>query len=387
MSKCLQFGGFSLYPDERMVKCGKDELDIRNTAFDLLHLLLQHPKTLVKKDTILKKVWPDKIVEEANIPVCINKIREQLRDPAKEPRIIKTVWRQGYKLLVDVKEVDGEAEQFNTRSDTGGTLAQNEVAPIIKALDNIESALAEVRKQVADLQQDNMTSKKLNEEYEHRLEYNTEQLEITVDINKYDGSCHTRWVWTNVKRKRHIPEIAYVFGTLKFSAPGCSYSKYPVLSANSRADYNLKLTKKTRNFCEFCIHSKAPTNILNYTYVADAKCAFLMTEDKLANQPYDYEWFGYQVKDAIKTLVIHILFPDFYIPTDCHPHVDLGLSLLHITDDGEIKRIIDEGGFSVKNNGSITMTVINPKINFRYCVRWRPLPSAVVRTLKQRQQK
>jgi len=49
-------------------------------AFDLLLVLIERKSHLLEKDELLKLVWPDTFVEEANLHYNISLIRKALRD-------------------------------------------------------------------------------------------------------------------------------------------------------------------------------------------------------------------------------------------------------------------------------------------------------------------
>ncbi len=126
MLMCLQFDKFLLCPDEKVVMCGEVRLDIRGKDFEVLHLLLRNPKRLVRKETFLQDVWNGLIVEEANIAVCIANIRKFLGAYSKRP-LIETVWGEGYRLLVDVVEVNKEVRQSDIQPEmhSNSVLAQH----------------------------------------------------------------------------------------------------------------------------------------------------------------------------------------------------------------------------------------------------------------------
>ena len=77
-------------------------------AFELLVVLIESGGRVVGKDELMKRVWPDTIVEEANLSHQIYKLREAL-DEGSGPGCIQTVPRRGYRFAAPVTEAEGPA--------------------------------------------------------------------------------------------------------------------------------------------------------------------------------------------------------------------------------------------------------------------------------------
>jgi DNA-binding winged helix-turn-helix (wHTH) protein len=73
-----EFGGFRLEPDERLLRRAGEVVPRKPKAFDLLLVLVAESGHLLGKEELLQKVWPDSIVEEANLSHNIYKLREAL---------------------------------------------------------------------------------------------------------------------------------------------------------------------------------------------------------------------------------------------------------------------------------------------------------------------
>src|SRR5262249_858612 len=74
-------------------------------AFDLLLALVERHGRLLEKDELLKKVWPDTFVEEANLASNISQLRKALGDGENGQRYIETAPKRGYRFVADVKKV------------------------------------------------------------------------------------------------------------------------------------------------------------------------------------------------------------------------------------------------------------------------------------------
>jgi DNA-binding winged helix-turn-helix (wHTH) protein len=53
----------------------------------------------VTKETLLQTVWPDTIVSDAALTVCIRELCQALGDNAKAPQYIETVHTRGYRFI------------------------------------------------------------------------------------------------------------------------------------------------------------------------------------------------------------------------------------------------------------------------------------------------
>ena len=67
-------------------------------ALDLLVALVEQEGDVVTKDELMKRVWPDTFVEEANLSVNVSALRKALGDQAGGGPYIETVPRRGYRF-------------------------------------------------------------------------------------------------------------------------------------------------------------------------------------------------------------------------------------------------------------------------------------------------
>jgi DNA-binding winged helix-turn-helix (wHTH) protein/TolB-like protein/tetratricopeptide (TPR) repeat protein len=72
-------------------------------VFDTLVLLVQRRGSLVDKDELLKRLWPDTIVEEVALAHNVSLLRKALRSVA-DGEFIETVPKRGYRFIADVRE-------------------------------------------------------------------------------------------------------------------------------------------------------------------------------------------------------------------------------------------------------------------------------------------
>ena len=71
-------------------------------------LLLQNSGRVMDRETLIKALWPDTVVEEANLNVHISALRKALSESPNDHRYIETLPRLGYRFIAEVKEVTKE---------------------------------------------------------------------------------------------------------------------------------------------------------------------------------------------------------------------------------------------------------------------------------------
>jgi DNA-binding winged helix-turn-helix (wHTH) protein/predicted ATPase len=95
----IVFPPFRLETSNQRLYRNSDPIDLRPKAFAVLWLLVQRPGQLVTKDELLDSVWPDTVVSDAVLKVCIREIREALADSPARPQFIETAHRRGYRFI------------------------------------------------------------------------------------------------------------------------------------------------------------------------------------------------------------------------------------------------------------------------------------------------
>ena len=94
----FEFGPFRVDARRRLVWRGGELLAVPPKAVDLLAVLLAQPGQVVPKEELLRRVWPDTFVEEANLSVNVSILRKAL-GAGPEGDWIQTVARRGYRLV------------------------------------------------------------------------------------------------------------------------------------------------------------------------------------------------------------------------------------------------------------------------------------------------
>jgi eukaryotic-like serine/threonine-protein kinase len=103
-----EFGPFRVDPArETLLKAGV-AVPLTPKTFQILLVLVRHGKETVTKDDLMKTVWPDTFVEEANLSRNIFMLRKALGETAQDHRYIVTVPGRGYRLAENVHLLPGQ---------------------------------------------------------------------------------------------------------------------------------------------------------------------------------------------------------------------------------------------------------------------------------------
>lgn len=89
----LQFGPFTLAPARRTLLRDGRPVVLGSRAADILIFLAAHAGDLKTNAEIVRHVWPDTFVEEANLRVHISALRKAMDDVQKEPKVIANCHR------------------------------------------------------------------------------------------------------------------------------------------------------------------------------------------------------------------------------------------------------------------------------------------------------
>ena len=92
-------GGIALDDRTKEVTLDGDPVSLTPREYDILHLLMGSPGTVFSPKRIYRAVWGEEPfgVENA-VAVHIRHLREKLEIDPSDPRYIKVVWGQGYKM-------------------------------------------------------------------------------------------------------------------------------------------------------------------------------------------------------------------------------------------------------------------------------------------------
>ena len=96
-----EFGEFRLDPWARVFTRQHQPIALPPKSFDLLMLLVEGRGRVLKRDELIRELWPDTIVEEANVTFQVSTVRKALGEDGS--KWIETVPKHGYRFTAPVR--------------------------------------------------------------------------------------------------------------------------------------------------------------------------------------------------------------------------------------------------------------------------------------------
>jgi TolB-like protein/DNA-binding winged helix-turn-helix (wHTH) protein len=130
--KVFTFAGFSLDARQRLLFGSEGKpIPLTGRAFETLLYLLEHADELVDKQTLMKAVWPNVIVEENNLNQNVSIVRRALGEVPGEHRFIVTVPGRGFRFVALVQRRDALPAQPALAPERMASGGQEPAPPIV----------------------------------------------------------------------------------------------------------------------------------------------------------------------------------------------------------------------------------------------------------------
>ena len=95
----LSVGGIELNDAEKSVTVDGEPVYLTPIEYNILHLLMRNPNRVFSSSEIYERVWNENALgSESSVAVHIRHLREKIEINPSEPRYLKVVWGQGYKM-------------------------------------------------------------------------------------------------------------------------------------------------------------------------------------------------------------------------------------------------------------------------------------------------
>jgi TolB-like protein len=126
-----QFGPFELDLATVELRAHGRVRDLEPQVFALLALLVENHARLVSKDELIEKVWHGRVVSDAAVASRIKSARQALGDDGLSQRFIKTIHRQGFRFVSEVRAVRvsnpdlADQSRENNATETVGSLVRH----------------------------------------------------------------------------------------------------------------------------------------------------------------------------------------------------------------------------------------------------------------------
>jgi adenylate cyclase len=103
----FQVGLWLVEPSLNAVSHNGQSIHLTPNVMGVLVCLAENAGQSVSKEDLLQTVWPDTFVGDDVLKGSISELRRVLEDDAREPTIIQTIPKRGYRLLAPVTPVNG----------------------------------------------------------------------------------------------------------------------------------------------------------------------------------------------------------------------------------------------------------------------------------------
>ena len=101
----LVIGGIELDDESRIVTVDGEEISLTPMEYNILHLLMKNPGRVFSSAEIYEKIWNESAFGSQNsVAVHIRHLREKIEITPSEPRYLRVVWGQGYKMTDNTAE-------------------------------------------------------------------------------------------------------------------------------------------------------------------------------------------------------------------------------------------------------------------------------------------
>lgn len=95
----IDIRGLHISKDSHKCSLNGREVSLTPIEFNILWYLCEHQGKVVPSEALFEAVWGEKYLDNNNTVMAhIARLREKLREPARKPKYIKTVWGVGYTI-------------------------------------------------------------------------------------------------------------------------------------------------------------------------------------------------------------------------------------------------------------------------------------------------
>jgi TolB-like protein/Flp pilus assembly protein TadD len=103
MTRPFHVGEWLVEPDLNRISRKGQTVPIEPKVIRVLECLADHPGEVLSKEKIIRTVWPDTYVSDGILTYSMTILRKAFDDDAKNPRVIQTIARKGYRLVAPVE--------------------------------------------------------------------------------------------------------------------------------------------------------------------------------------------------------------------------------------------------------------------------------------------
>ena len=105
MAREFRVGDWLVEPDLNRITQAEKIIQVEPKVLEVLVCLANHPGEVLPKDKIIPAVWPGTYVTDEVLTYSISELRKAFGDDARNPHIIQTIPRKGYRLIAPVVQL------------------------------------------------------------------------------------------------------------------------------------------------------------------------------------------------------------------------------------------------------------------------------------------
>jgi DNA-binding winged helix-turn-helix (wHTH) protein/tetratricopeptide (TPR) repeat protein len=121
----FRFGAFELDPSAGELRKSGVKIKLQGQPIEILALLLARPGTVVTRQELQRKLWPDNtfVDFENSLNAAVRRLRAALDDSVEKPRFVETLARRGYRFIAAVHPAEPAQAKSVVQSLAGLPLA------------------------------------------------------------------------------------------------------------------------------------------------------------------------------------------------------------------------------------------------------------------------
>lgn len=102
MSVAFRVGSWLVEPSHNSISRDGTTTHIEPKVMEVLVCLVQHAGETLPKEKLLQTAWPETFVSDAALTHCISELRRVFEDDPREPHVIQTIAKRGYRFIAHV---------------------------------------------------------------------------------------------------------------------------------------------------------------------------------------------------------------------------------------------------------------------------------------------
>src|SRR6516162_11963672 len=95
----FDFGRYAIFPRRREILADGRPMELGSRAFDVLVALIEADGAVVAKDELMRRVWPDRVVEDNSLHAQIKALRRAFSGDD----LIRTIVGRGYQFRGEIR--------------------------------------------------------------------------------------------------------------------------------------------------------------------------------------------------------------------------------------------------------------------------------------------